>query len=165
MKLYHGGIPGKAPGDTLVPSPPHEVDGCPICVARAEGRGCTVGAYRLWLRAQGPKAAPILELLADAPAHEILDPPSGREAIYATTDRPYARWYAARSRGDLYEVRLLGEVERSTEDHFPTWHAPEAVVVRVVERRVRLTRKERRALMRRHKKADKRRASLLAVNP
>lgn len=156
MKLYHGGVPGKVPGDILRPSPPHQEDGCPICVARAEDRGCTVAEYRAWLIEQGPRAEAVLEMLEGAPLWEIIDPPTGRHAIYATSDLAYARWYAARSRGDLYEVNLCGGGERSTEDPFPSWFAEAAEVVTVVERRVRLVRRDRRQLMRRWKKTERR---------
>jgi hypothetical protein len=156
--LYHGGVHGLAVGDLLVPSPPHQTDGCPICVARAEGRVLRVGEYRAWLAQFGERARPVLEQLAGADDSEPMDPPSAREAIYLTTDLEYARWYAARSQGDLYEAVAIGEAVRSTEDHFPSWTAETARVVRVLERRVRLDRRDRRALLRRWKKADDRAA-------
>jgi len=159
MTWYHGGISGMQIGDTLVPSPPHVEDGCPICVARAAGRVVTVGEYRAWLRRQGPSALPVLKMLSDAPDDAPIDPPTGKRAIYFTTDLAYARWYAARSRGDLYEVRPVGAVERSREDAFPTWTAGTAVVSRVVERHVRLCRKDRREITRRWKKADQKRVT------
>ena len=157
MTWYHGGIGKMKVGDTLVPSSPHVEDGCPICEARAAGRVVTVGEYRAWLRQQGPRALPVLKMLADAPDDAPIDPPTGKRAIYFTTDLMYARWYAARSRGDLYEVRPVGPVERSKEDAFPTWTAGAAIVSRVVERKVRLTRADRREMTRRWKKKDKER--------
>jgi hypothetical protein len=151
---YHGGKAGLDRGDVLLPAPPHVTDGCPICVARAEGRTMRVGEYRRWLRRLGPKAAPVLASLEGADDWEPIDPPSGREAVYVTTDVNYATWYAARSRGDLYRVQPIGDLAPSPEDHFPTWTVAEARVVEVVRRRVRLQRQERRALLRRWKKAD-----------
>jgi hypothetical protein len=94
-------------------------------------------------------------MLADAPDDAPVDPPTQKRAVYFTTDLAYARWYATRSRGDLYEVRPVGAVERSKEDHFPTWTAGSAVVTRVIERRVRLTRADRREMARRWKRMDK----------
>ena len=108
---YHGGIGGLRPGAMLVPSPPHVTDGCPICVARAAGRVCTVAEYRLWLEAFGERAVPVLRSLSDAKPSDPIDPPSGRQALYITTDLRYARWYAARSEGDLYRVEPVGEID------------------------------------------------------
>mgnify|MGYP001562941885 CR=1 FL=1 len=167
LPLFHGGIAGLQVGDIVRPSPAHVVDGCPVCQARAEGRTFTVGEYREWLATWPPeKAAPVLAALGDAPDYEPVDPPSQRSAVYVTTDLAYARWYAARSQGDLYRVEPSGltlpeEDPReallipSPEDHFPTWTCTEARVVAVVERGVRLVRSDRRALLRRWKAADK----------
>lgn len=156
IAYYHGGIAGLHPGDTLRPAPPHVVDGCPICVARAEGRALTVGEYRIWLNEQQhPGARKVLAMLADANDWEFIDPPSERKAVYLTTDLEYARWHAARSQGDLYQVRPAGEISASTEDFFPTWTCAEATVERVVERKVRLCRKDRRAMSRRWGKAER----------
>ena len=55
--------------------------------------------------------------------------------------------YASRAvRGTLYRVRLVGNVEPSMEDPFPTWRAERAVVVGVPERDITLTMAERRRL-------------------
>lgn len=161
-EYFHGGKAGLRVGDFLVPSPPHVVDGCPVCVARAEGRTLRVGEYRAWLRTLGPRAAPVLAQMADAPDWEPVDPPSQRTAVYVTTDIGYATWYAARSKGDLYRVSPCGDMTPSPEDHFPTWTVPRARITRVVRRDVRLERSERRALLRRWKKADIRAARLPA---
>lgn len=151
---FHGGKAGLSVGDLLVPSPPHVTDGCPVCVARAEGRVMRVGEYRAWLRTLGPRADPVLAALADADDWEPVDPPTRESAVYFTSDALYATWYAARSRGDLYRVVPVGPLVASTEDHFPTWTAPSARVVEVLRRSVRLQRRERRELLRRWKKAD-----------
>ena len=154
MTYYHGGIAGKRAGDILIPSPPHEVDGCPICVARAAGRICRVGEYRAWAAQFGERARPIMEALAGADDMEPIDPPSAKSAVYISTHQIYARWYAARSQGDLYAVEPIGGVERSEEDPFPTWTCYRARVVRVIERRVTLTRKDRRKITKLWKRAD-----------
>lgn len=51
---YHGGRRGLKVGDLLVPSHPHVVDGCPICIARAAGIAMTVGEFKEWLRQTVP---------------------------------------------------------------------------------------------------------------
>lgn len=153
---YHGGIPGMNVGDDLVPSPPHVVDdGCPICVARREGRGLTVGEYRAWLQQQGPRAARVLAALDGVPDHEVIDPPSAKQAVYITTEQDYALWYAARTRGDLYRVEPVGPMDLSTEDRFESYTVPRARIVEVIERKVRLTRQQRRRLLREWGKRDR----------
>lgn len=157
MKYFHGGVPGLKPGDTIIPAPPHVEDGCPICVARAEGRMYTVGEYRQWLR-QHPNrkgAMQVLEMLKDADHREPVDPPSKPNRVYITSHEAYARWYAARSRGDLYEVVPDGEIEESDEDNFPSWTCQGAIVARVISRNIRLDRRDRRALMREWDKRDR----------
>lgn len=157
MTYYHGGVAGLSVGDELVPSPPHVSDGCPVCVARAAGRVCTVAEYRRWARRLGEPGRKILEVLAGAPDDAPVDPPSERRAVYFTSSIDYATWYAARSRGDLYAVEPLGLIEHSPEDNFPTWTTPKARVVAVVRRAVVLTRRERRRIDRLWGKADRRR--------
>jgi hypothetical protein len=157
--LYHGGIAGLNAGDDLVPSPPVVTDNCPVCEARRAGRVYTVGAYRAWLKTMGERATPIIAMLADAPDDAPVDPPSGLDAVYVTTERDYARWYAARSGGDLYRVEPAGTLTPSTEDPFESYTVPKARVVAVIERRVRLDRADRRALFRRWKRADARKAA------
>lgn len=156
MKFYHGGIAGLNAGDMLVPSPPHVSDGCPVCVARAGGRSLTVGEYRVWLRQFGDRALPILRQLRDAPDDAPMDPPSERDAVYFTSELDYATWYAARSCGDLYQVEPVGPIEKSGTDHFPSFTAPAARVIRVIRRGVRLTRSDRRRIGREWEKADRR---------
>lgn len=156
MTFYHGGIAGKRPGDYLFPSPPHVEDGCPICVARAAGRTLSVGEYRRWLSAHGEDALPILRALAGADDAEPMDPPSKERAVYLTTDRDYARWYAARSgNGDLYRVTPVGLMTRSAEDPFPSYTVEVARVLEVLERGVHPVRADRRALVKRWKKSDR----------
>lgn len=155
MTLYHGGIVGLCVGDQVVPARAHVVDGCPICVARASGRSCTVGEYRRWLLMQGPAAAPLLNKLVGVPSSAPMDPPSERVAVYVTTEHRYARWYAAKAgNGDLYRVDPVGPLTPSVTDHFPSWTCDAAMVVAVVERRVVLDRRFRRDLERAWRKAD-----------
>ena len=125
-RLYHGGVRDLKRGDVILPNMAEHryVEGCPHCEAqRLADRGEEV----------------------DLPC----DPPTPPDWVYATTHRLYARYYASRAvEGDLYKVDLRIDVERSTEDQFPTGRGREAVVVRVIERRITLTMKERRHLYR-----------------
>lgn len=126
---FHGGKDGLKPGDLLVPGEQRKHhDGCPWCEARAKGE-----------------------------AHLGMDGPSQIEGIYFTTDKLYAKHYASLyGAGDLYRVEPVGQAQRSEEDSYETWAAPEVRVVAVVERAVRLTGKERRRLAREWEAADRR---------
>ena len=155
VTYYHGGIGGLSVDDVLVPSPPVVTDGCPICVARSNGHSLTIGAYRAWAQRLGPRGQAIVRGLEGQPDNAPIDPPSAKDAVYLTTSREYATWYAARTGGDLYEVEPLGELEPSTADHFPTWTTDSARVCAVLRRRVQLSRHERRDLNRMWQKADR----------
>lgn len=135
LRYFHGGVPGLKPGDTIIPSPPHVIDGCKVCEARAMGQTATVGGA-------------------------AIDPPTGRpDRVYITSDRDYARFYASRYwYGDLYTVEPVGQLEPSTEDPFPTWCVPSARVASVYTRAVLLTPSQRRSLLRRWFDADMARA-------
>lgn len=118
--LYHGGVAGLWRGHVLLPDMAHH--------RFVEGCACCE-AQRAGVNA------------GDAPT------PTGW--VYATADKPYARYYASRAvGGTLYRVRLEGDVELSTEDpsQFPTWRGRRAVIVEVLERRITLTMEERRRL-------------------
>ena len=85
-----------------------------------------------------------------------MDPPSKEQAVYLTTDRDYARWYAARSgNGDLYRVTPVGLMTKSVEDPFLSYTVDRARVLEVIERGVHLLRADRRAILKRWKKADR----------
>ncbi|MEU6318179.1 hypothetical protein [Streptomyces sp. NPDC047009] len=136
LRYFHGGVPGLKPGDLITPSPPHVVDGCKVCEARAHG------------------------LTATTRDGKTIDPPTGRpDRVYITSDREYARYYASRYwYGDLYTVEPVGEPEASTEDPFPTWCVPAARVVSIYTRAVQLTPHQRRSLLRRWTEADRARS-------
>ena len=127
-RYYHGGVPGMKPGDLLLPGfDRRHHEGCEFCEARARGE-----------------------------AHEGIDPPSQRQAVYFTTDKLYAKHYASLyGAGDLYRVEPVGDAQRSTEDSYETYTAGSVRVVQVVERAVRLTDKERRKLSREWEAADR----------
>jgi len=85
-----------------------------------------------------------------------MDPPSNRAAVYITMSRDYATWYAARSgNGDVYQVRPLSTPEPTNEDHFPSFTVEAAEIVSVLRRRVFLTRTERRSILHKWQKADR----------
>ena len=160
---FHGGKAGLRVGDSIIPGPPAAPmadDGCPVCIARREGRVYTFGEYRGWLATQGEGGQRVLAAIADAPDSVPVDPPSARNAVYITTERDYARWYAARSKGDLYRVDPDGELEPSNEDSFPTFTVGSATIVEVIDRGVRLVRSDRRRLDRKWSKADRKHAAL-----
>lgn len=143
-------------GDTLLPAAPHVEDGCRICRLRADGIVPTVRDLRaMALAASGPQAEKILRGLEGLHPDTPLDPPSSRPEVYVTHDMGYARFYAARSRGDLYRVAPVGDLTRSDEDHFESFTCGSAVVVAVIQRSIMLDRSERRAMERRWRKADR----------
>ena len=116
--LFHGGISGLGPGDVIRSNQAHRkhIEGCRTCEALARGEATE------------------------------FDKPTPPGWVYATTDRMYARHYASKAGGDLYRVELAGDVERSTEDRFPTWRGRRARVLAVAERGVRLSSRERERL-------------------
>lgn len=120
VTYWHGGVPGLRAGDVLKPEHHRRTHkGCRICEARANGQ------------------------------HPGIDPPSAEKAVYITTHRPYAQFYASLwGRGDLYKVKPVGEVRQSSEDRFPTFLCALAVVVGVSQRGVLLTPHQRRELRR-----------------
>lgn len=126
--LYHGGISFLQVGDLIKPGHGRKSHaGCPYCEARARGE-----------------------------AHLGIDPLAlHADQVYCTTDRLYAKHYASLwGRGDLYRVEPIGEMEPSTEDTMPSFHAPMLRVVAVIDRAVLLTPSERRRLYREWGKAD-----------
>lgn len=129
LRLWHGGFPGLRLGGLIEPG--HErqaLDGCAYCEARAKGQ-----------------------------THNGIDGPSEHPGrVYLTTEREYARYHASLyGRGDLYRVEPIGELERSTEDTIPTWHAPAARVIGIYDRAVLLTWSQRRRLNRLWSEADR----------
>ena len=116
---FHGGVDGLNVGDILEPGHSRKLhDGCPWCEARAKGE-----------------------------AHLGMDGPSQRPEVYFTPHRLYAKFHASMyGYGDLYRVEPIGAVSRSDEDNIESFTAPQARVVSVLDRAVRLTMRERRKL-------------------
>lgn len=126
--LFHGGVPGLKPGDTIAPGHARKKhEGCPWCEARERGE-----------------------------AYAGLDGPSEEHGVYSSPHRLYAKFYASLyGYGDVYQVEPVGEARRSTEDSIETYIADEVRVRAVIHRAVRLTPAERRRLFRDWGKADK----------
>lgn len=126
-------------GDLLVPGERHYEDGCPVCVAKREGRTFMLNGMPV-------------------------DPMNRHEdRVYVTTDREYARFYASKyPTGDLYRVEppddVLDMLDVGSEDPFPTWALPSVRVVAVYERAVRLTHRQRVTLLERWRQVDRARS-------
>ncbi|GIH69458.1 hypothetical protein [Sphaerimonospora thailandensis] len=126
LRYWHGGAPGLTPGDLIEPRPGDD--------RRHLVDGCP--------RCEARKAG---QPLADDHARA--------DRIYVTTDRDYARVYAAGyPRGGLYVVEPLGELEETTgvDDPAPSWAVTSARVVAVYDPVVVATRKDWRRWMRRY---------------
>ena len=117
--LYHGGVPDLKPGDTIESGNSRDnYDDCPICRARRE------------------KGADAIE----GTGHP--------EQVYCTRYRDYAALYASMyGKGDVYQVRSVGDLIESDED-FEGCYRCDRLVVRAVERHVTLTPKRRRKVIR-----------------
>lgn len=109
-RLWHGGPPDLHPGDLIFPDPDR---------AAHLLDGCPTCEARR----------------AGAQLPEDDNDPT---VIYITSDREYARLYAAGwPRGDLYRVNPNGPLT-PTDDPLPSWSCASATVVSVYDRCVRL---------------------------
>lgn len=99
--LYHGGAPDLQPGDSIEPGHSRDnYDDCPICRARRE------------------KGADAIE----GTGHP--------EQVYCTRYRDYAAIYASMyGKGDVYQVRPVGELEASDEDFDGCYRCDRLVIV------------------------------------
>lgn len=124
-RYWHGGAPGLKPGDLVEPRASDD--------ARHLVDGCAVCEARR----QGKQLA---------------EDDNNPNLVYLTTDRDYARIFAAGyPRGGLYVVEPVGElVDRSAHDPAPSWGCAAARVVSVHDRLVVLSGKEFRRLRRRY---------------
>lgn len=123
MRLYHGGPPGLRVGDTITPDP-----------NRTEHLidGCPTCEAR--------KAGKPLD-----------DDDNDPTRVYVTTDREYARIYAAGyPDGGLYRVEVDETDMVPSNDPVPSWGVLSARVVGVYDALVRLTPRELRRAMRRY---------------
>lgn len=120
------GAPDLQPGDSIEPGHSRDnYDDCPICRARRE------------------KGADAIE----GTGHP--------EQVYCTRYRDYAALYASMyGKGDVYQVRPVGELEASDEDFDGCYRCDRLVIVRAVERHVTLTPKRRRKVIRLMQRLD-----------
>jgi hypothetical protein len=112
MRYFHGGAPGLRPGDLIEPQP---ID---------QGRHLVDGCPICEARKTGQQLP-----------SDDLDP----SMVYVTTDRDYARVYAAGyPNGALYVVDPVGELTPSP-DPVPSWGCPSARVTAVYDAHVRMS--------------------------
>lgn len=123
MRYWHGGVPDLKPGDLITPPPPGQG---PHLVD-----GCAVCEAR---RAGMPLATD----------------DNNPDWVYITTDREYARLYAAGwPRGALYQVEPIGALhDRSAHDPLPSWGVAAARVLVVYDPVVTLTASQVRRMRR-----------------
>lgn len=124
IRYWHGGAPGLRAGDLIEPRTHDDT--------RHLVDGCAVCVARR----QG-----------DQLAEDNNDP----NLVYVTTDRDYARLYAAGyPRGALYRVDPIGELtdRTGTHDPLPSWGCPSARVIAVYDACVTITPKRLRKLKR-----------------
>ncbi|OZC62750.1 hypothetical protein CH276_14110 [Rhodococcus sp. 06-470-2] len=113
-RFWHGGAPGLRVGDIIEPRPNGDTSHLVDDCPTCEAR-----------RAGNP----------------LTDDDNDSGLIYVTTDRNYARVYAAGyPRGALYRVEPIGEaVDRSEHDPAPSWGYPSARVLAVYDACVTMT--------------------------
>jgi hypothetical protein len=123
-RYWHGGAPDLKPGDLLEPRPAEDT--------RHLHKGC-----------------PTCE--ARRAGNQLADDDNDPNMVYVTTDRDYARIYAAGyPRGALYVVEPVGElVDRSGHDPAPSWGCAAARVKSVYDPVVNPTPAEIRRWVRR----------------
>jgi hypothetical protein len=121
-RYWHGGKPGLRPGDTIEPQP------------LGSGEHLVDGCPTCEARKRGQQLP-----------EDNLDP----SKVYVTTDREYARIYAAGyPHGALYRVEPMGELEPSP-DPVASWGCASARVLAVYDAYVRLTPAQLRRAVRR----------------
>jgi hypothetical protein len=122
VRYFHGGAPGLRVGEMIEPQP------------LSEGRHLLDGCPTCEARKAGQQLPT-----------DDLDP----DLIYVTTDRDYARIYAAGyPLGALYVVEPIGELAPSP-DPVPSWGCAAAIVSGVYDACVRLSPGETRRALRR----------------
>lgn len=122
MRYFHGGAPDLRPGDVIEPQP------------LGEGRHLLDGCPTCEARKSGQQLPT-----------DVLDP----SLVYVTTDREYARFYAAGyPMGALYVVEPIGDLSPSP-DPVPSWGCSAARITGVYDACVRLTPAQLSRFMRR----------------
>lgn len=129
-RYWHGGAPGLKPGDLITPRPQGDTSHLVDGCPTCEAR----------------KAG-----------HQLAEDDNNPSWVYVTTDREYARLYAAGyPRGDLYRVEPIGELHDRTGDHdpVPSWGVESARVLVVYDAVVNLTPKQARQMRARWERAS-----------
>jgi len=120
-RYWHGGAPGLQPGDLITPQ---------------------TGTAHL------VDGCPTCE--ARRAGRQLENDPNDPSMVYVTTEREYARIYAAGyPRGGLYAVEPIGDMTPTTDDPAPSWAVSRARVISVYDRLVILTPKAAGSLIRR----------------
>lgn len=126
-RYFHGGAPGLRAGDLIEPRPSDDT--------RHLRDGC-----------------PTCE--ARRRGEQLPEDDNDPSLVYVTTDREYARIYAAGyGDGALYRVEPVGELTPSN-DPMPSWGVPACRVIAVYDALVRLTPRETRRAQRRYVMAN-----------
>jgi hypothetical protein len=122
-RFFHGGAPGLRIGDFITPRPPDDDQHLVDSCPTCEARR---------------RGEPLATDDNDA------------AMVYVTTDRDYARIYAAGyPRGGLYRVEPIGElIDRSEHDPVPSWGCSSARVLAVIDPLVYLSQKRVRSMLR-----------------
>lgn len=121
-RYFRGGAPHLEPGDLIVPA--------------TDERHLVDGCPTCEARRAG---------------HQLDTDPNNPAKVYVTTERDYARVFAAGyPHGALYVVDPIGELEPTRDDTVPSWSVEAARVVAVYDRLVTLTPKQLRTLVRRY---------------
>jgi hypothetical protein len=126
-RFWHGGAPGLAAGEVIEPRGDDQ---------RHLVDGCPTCEAR--------KAG-----------QQLSTDPVRLDRIYITTEKDYARLYAAGyPRGGLYIVEPIGELEETTgvDDPAPSWACPAARVLSVYDPLVVFTPHETRRILRRYRR-------------
>lgn len=112
-RYWHGGAPDLRPGDLISPRPPGDESHLRDGCPTCEAR--RAGA-------------------------QLPDDPNDPGRVYVTTDREYARVYAAGyGDGALYRVEPIGELIPTRDDGVPSWSCDAARVLSVYDALVRFT--------------------------
>jgi hypothetical protein len=139
-RYWHGGAPGLRPGDLIEPRP------------TSDTRHLVDGCPTCQARRAG---------------HQLASDDNDPSLVYITSDRDYARLYAAGyPRGALYRVEPLGPLtDRAQHDPVPSWGCPAARVLAVYDPVVTLTPKQVRQLQRRWSQLTRPVAAPVQVSP
>jgi hypothetical protein len=122
-RYWHGGAPGLKAGELIEPRP------------AGDRRHLRDGCPTCEARNRG---------------EQLADDPNDETQIYVTTDREYARVFAAGyGDGALYRVEPVGDLTPTEDDPAPSWSCDAARVLSVYDALVRFTPNQARRALRR----------------